>query len=129
MATLEDISVTKEKVVGNVFPDPPPAALDPRACRLAVRTLNRKPPVDDIVHMAALSILAVDTDVPSPPATPLLSQMLLLPPMIRDAGEGFLLVSVTQRRRTTPSELAVQYLASVEMVPTNLFGALSMVSS
>ena len=84
--------------------------------------------MDDIVPMAALSILAVDTDVPSPPATPLLSQMLLLPPMIHDASEGFLSVSVTQRRRTTPSELAVQYLASVEMVPMNLFGALSTVS-
>ena len=97
-STLEDILVMEEKVADDVFPDPPPAAPapDPRARRLAMRVLNRKPPEDIIIPMAALSILAVDTGVPSPSATPLLSHTLLLPPMMCDDTEGFLSVSATK---------------------------------
>ena len=127
MATSDDIWVTDKKVEDDIFSDPPPAAVDPRACHLALHTLNNTPMVDNIVPTAASNILGVNTDIPSPPATNL-SYPLLSPPMMRGFGEGFLLVTVTQGRHTTPPALAVQYPASVEMVPMNSFGALSAVS-
>ena len=127
MATLDDILVTEEKVEDNIFPNPPPAELDPRACCLAICTLNKTPPVEDIISTAAPSILGVGPGVPSPPATHLLSQTLLLPPMMHGSGKGFLLFTATRGHHMTPSVLTMQYPASVEVVPTNLYGALSAV--
>ena len=85
------------------------------------------PMVNDIVPNAASNILGFDS-IPSPPATHLLSQTSLLLPMMHGSGKGFLSVAATQGRHTTPLVLAVQYPASVEMVPTKSFGALSTVS-
>ena len=115
-------------MVEDVFPAPPPAEPDPRACHLAVRMVNRKPLATDFSPPAALDILVVDTGVPSPPASLLSSQTLLSTPMMRDAGEGFLSVSAARGRRTTPSELTILYTPSVAMAPTNSFGVLSTVS-
>jgi hypothetical protein len=128
MATLEDNLVTDAKVTDNIFSDSPPAGPDLRAHHLAVCMVNRKPLVIDFGPTAASDILAVDTSVLSSPPSPLLSQTLLSPPMMRNSGEGFLSVSTAWGRRTTPSELAVLCPVSVVMAPTNLFGALSTVS-
>jgi hypothetical protein len=129
MATLDEFLVPEETVVDDIFPDPPPAAPNPRARQLAMRTMNKTPPGDDYVHMAASTILGVDTDDPSPPATHLSSQMLLSPPTLHGSGEGFLSVTPTRGRSTTPLVLAVQYPTSEARGAMNLFGALSKVSS
>jgi hypothetical protein len=117
MTTSDDFLVTDETVVDNIFPDPPPAAPDPRARRLAMR-----------VHMGASTILGVDTDDHSPPATHLSSQTLLSPPTLHGYGEGFLSVTATRGRSTTPLALAMQHHTSEAMGQMNSFGALSEVS-
>ena len=80
-------------MVEDVFPAPPPAEPDPRACHLAVRMVNRKPLATDFSPPAALDILVVDTGVPSPPASLLSSQTLLSTPMTCALARDFLLVS------------------------------------
>ena len=88
---------------------------------------NPETPAINFGPPAALDILEVGTGAPSPPASPLLSQTLLLPSMTRNADKGFLLVSPTRWCQTTPAELTVVYPTSVGLAPMNSFVALSAV--
>ncbi len=115
MATSDDISVTEERW-RRTFSLIPPCSTGSEGAPLSHAYIEHEATSGQHWSHGGVEYFGCRHRYSSPPATHLLSQMLLLLPMMHGAGEGFLLVTATRGRRTTPLALAVQYPASVEMV-------------